>query len=218
MSTYVLSDLHGCMEQYHNMLEKIALGEDDELYIVGDVIDRGPYGAELLCEIMDAPNVHLIMGNHELMMLSGILGNDYSSWDLNHNEPTLAGLHKLSRDKLLDVLRYVVNRPYSVEVSVGGRLFELVHACPPSMCDADKYSMVWKRVDVEDILLEDRTVIFGHTPTFFITGNVMRPAIIEGGHAMNIDCGCVYGGRLACVRLDDMEIFYVKGADVDLTD
>ena len=48
MSTFVLSDIHGCMEQYHRMLETIGFGDGDTLYIIGDVIDRGLYGAELL--------------------------------------------------------------------------------------------------------------------------------------------------------------------------
>ena len=40
MPTYVMSDIHGEYEKYCRMLEKIALSEEDTLYILGDVVDR----------------------------------------------------------------------------------------------------------------------------------------------------------------------------------
>ena len=39
--TYVMSDLHGAFNRYIAMLEKIDFGADDELYVIGDVVDRG---------------------------------------------------------------------------------------------------------------------------------------------------------------------------------
>ena len=46
--TYVMSDLHGQYEKYRKLLDKIAFSDGDELYILGDVVDRGPQSAELL--------------------------------------------------------------------------------------------------------------------------------------------------------------------------
>lgn len=39
--TYVISDIHGCYEKYRTMLEAIEFTEDDTLYVLGDVLDRG---------------------------------------------------------------------------------------------------------------------------------------------------------------------------------
>ena len=41
---YVMSDIHGCLNRYRNVLRQIRLRKDDHLYILGDVIDRGPEG------------------------------------------------------------------------------------------------------------------------------------------------------------------------------
>ena len=41
MSTYVMSDLHGCKAEFDRMLEIISFTEYDTLWIVGDVCDRG---------------------------------------------------------------------------------------------------------------------------------------------------------------------------------
>jgi serine/threonine protein phosphatase 1 len=40
--TYVIADIHGCYEQYKALLEKINFSASDTLYVLGDVIDRGP--------------------------------------------------------------------------------------------------------------------------------------------------------------------------------
>lgn len=62
--TYVMSDIHGCFREYCEMLEKLAFSDSDTLYIVGDVVDRGPQVAELLEDIMARDNVRLLAGNH----------------------------------------------------------------------------------------------------------------------------------------------------------
>ena len=75
---------------------------------------------------------------------------------------------------------------------------------------------VWMRFDSFPVL-EDCTVIFGHTPTIrFQYDNPM--AIWDAKSWIGIDCGCMLPetgdpwsgvlGRLACLRLDDMQVFY----------
>ena len=39
---YFMSDIHGCYKEYMELLEKIHFSDEDELYVVGDVVDRGP--------------------------------------------------------------------------------------------------------------------------------------------------------------------------------
>ena len=60
---------------------------------------------------------------------------------------------------------------------------------------------LWKDV------FKDKIIITGHTPTLAING---KDKIYHNKNNIVIDCGCTYGGRLACLRLDDMKEFYVK--------
>lgn len=39
MYKYVMSDIHGCYDEFIKMLELISFSDKDELYILGDVID-----------------------------------------------------------------------------------------------------------------------------------------------------------------------------------
>ena len=67
---YIVSDIHGCYRQYQALLEKIQFSEQDELYILGDVVDRGPEPIRVMQDIMKRPNVIFILGNHDFIMYS----------------------------------------------------------------------------------------------------------------------------------------------------
>ena len=52
--TYVMSDLHGMCEKYVTMLDKIGgIKDGDRVYILGDIIDRGPDGDVILLSMMN---------------------------------------------------------------------------------------------------------------------------------------------------------------------
>ena len=55
--TFVMSDIHGEYQKHLKMLEKINFSDNDTLYILGDMIDRGPQSAELLIDIFSRKNV-----------------------------------------------------------------------------------------------------------------------------------------------------------------
>lgn len=62
---YAISDIHGCWDKYRKLLKKINFGLDDTLYVLGDVIDRGPDGFKIMLDMARRPNVVNLMGNHE---------------------------------------------------------------------------------------------------------------------------------------------------------
>lgn len=74
---YAISDLHGRYDRYEKVLERIT--EKDELFVLGDCIDRGKDGVKILLDIQKRDNVHLIIGNHEDLLLNAlapyVLGN-----------------------------------------------------------------------------------------------------------------------------------------------
>ena len=69
---YVMGDIHGNMRRFNSVMEQIHLTADDTLYVLGDVIDRYPDGLVILRKLMAMPNVKMILGDHEYMMLRAI--------------------------------------------------------------------------------------------------------------------------------------------------
>lgn len=81
MKKYIISDLHGNGEVYDSImgyLDNVSLVEDIELYINGDLIDRGLDGFRMLNDVIDRINnkdsfkIHYLGGNHELMMYQAL--------------------------------------------------------------------------------------------------------------------------------------------------
>lgn len=72
---YAISDIHGMYGSYEATMN--VLKKDDELYIIGDVIDRGDDGIKILQDIIRRkndsdvnPKIHFLLGNHEAQFLS----------------------------------------------------------------------------------------------------------------------------------------------------
>ena len=62
---YVTSDIHGCYDQYLRLIQRLELKEDDTLYILGDIVDRGDGGIEIIKDVMKRKNVVCLRGNHD---------------------------------------------------------------------------------------------------------------------------------------------------------
>lgn len=144
--TYVLADLHGYYDKYSEMLEKIQFSPTDTLYILGDIIDRGPDGIRILRDMMLRSNVIPLLGNHEFTaaaclswMLNDITEESLASlgpaqmgalqgWMNNGGESTFLAVCGLSREEREEILEYIMDMEIYAQVEAGSRSFLLVHA------------------------------------------------------------------------------------------
>lgn len=227
---YVISDIHGNKDAFNKIKEKIHFSKDDEMWILGDVIDRMPHGISILKEIMNTPNIHMLMGNHELMMLDAYDHMRYAQYDAielwfnNGGIPTCNAFMKENLDTRLSMISFLEHLPLKVKINVGDKICTLVHAGIPDMFTEGSQSeqltyTVWDRELIktawEELGMKDNEyIIHGHTPTHdtIVGPDDLMSIKYESRHCINIDCGAPYGskygGRLACVCLDNMEVIY----------
>jgi hypothetical protein len=71
MQTLVIGDIHGCFEEFQDLLDKAGLAEDDVIISLGDCVDRGPGTPAALRYFMEQPGTRMILGNHERKHLRG---------------------------------------------------------------------------------------------------------------------------------------------------
>ena len=221
---YVMSDIHGNTRRFNSIMEQINLQDSDTLYILGDVIDRYPDGIRILRKLMKMENVKMLLGNHEFMMLKALKTQEddfyspYSGtslWYRNGGRVTHNYLKHIRKELRREVFRYLQELPVNIEIEVNGKKYLLVHGAPECNFrrahgdyETSKEYAVWHRWKIFEHVPEGYTLIFGHTPTLNFN-DVVPLEVFNCGHAIGIDCGCGFGdGRLACVRLDDMKIFY----------
>ena len=131
-NVYVCSDIHGQYQLYKEMLEKINFSDNDTLYILGDMIDRGPESDKLMLDIMNRPNIICCVGNHEVMMYSHEIGdykNDFWCNPSNGGIETLAQFEKLTEEKQEEIKDYIFNKTYlQIEIEVNNRKYLLSHS------------------------------------------------------------------------------------------
>ncbi len=231
---YVMSDLHGEYEKYLRMLDLIQFSESDLLFILGDVVDRGPKPVTLLRDMMPRPNVFPIMGNHDFIALylleklvTDITDKNFGSqldvndiqdimdWIGDGGDTTVAEFQKLNHEERRQILEYLSEFPLYETLDVGEKTFILAHAGLGNFRPDKKLSeyspeeLFFIRDDPDIRLFEDDSIylITGHTPTPLISG---KAEIYHGANHLCIDCGaCFQSGRLACLCLDTMQEFYI---------
>jgi serine/threonine protein phosphatase 1 len=83
MTRYAIADIHGGVKTFRALLSRIGLRRGDRLYLLGDLIDRGPDSKGVLDTVINLREagftIRPIRGNHEDMLLRNISG-DHDTW------------------------------------------------------------------------------------------------------------------------------------------
>lgn len=103
MATWVIGDVHGCWLTLERLLERIDWQADrDELWFVGDLVNRGPSSLEVLrWAFHNRDHLKVVLGNHDLHLLSRAAGVTASKKNDTLDEVLAAP----DRNELLEWLR-----------------------------------------------------------------------------------------------------------------
>ena len=231
--TYVMSDIHGEYEKFIQMLELIKFSDDDELFVLGDVVDRGPEPIKLLQDMMLRSNIYPLMGNHDLMafdvmskLMVEITEDNYETyltkdimlelddWIYNGGDITLTQFRALDKQQRQDILDFFSEFSLCEAIDIGEKSFIMSHA---GLGNFRKNKKLREYTEEEllfggndpDVQYFDNPniyLVWGHTPTSIICG---EDKIYKSHNNILIDCGACFGCKLACLCLDTMEEFYV---------
>lgn len=234
---YVMSDIHGCYAKYLKMLGLIKFSDEDNLYVLGDVIDRGDNPIEILKDMMGRANVYPIMGNHEeialrflprlkeictdenVMSIVDMFIDGLAIWLASDGgETTIEGFKKLLKEEQNDVLDYLFDFSLYEVVEVNGKTFVLTHQGVPEGATIEKllgqndYSpldFISSSFDFENEYFKGETyLVIGHIPTIEL-GEKYKGMIVRHKNNIMIDSGAVFGGKLACLCLNNGKEYYV---------
>lgn len=200
------------------------------------MIDRYPDGIRILRLLMSLPNVYMILGNHEYMMLNALDRLDPRNpeydhalrlWYRNGGDVTHEYMKHIRKSVRKEVFDYLYSLPVNLEIEVDGKQYLLVHGGAVSLYDEYAYRYdsqeeyaVWHRMHYNSREIEGKTIIFRHTPTVdYQDNNPLEIWRSPTGGKIGIDCGSGFPhplsqgrhplyGRLACLRLEDMKVFY----------
>ncbi len=224
---YVISDMHGEYALTMRLLDEIKFSGGDELYVCGDIVDKGAQSVRLLRFLLGEPGVRCVLGNHEYAFLTYY-------WALMKASPS-------DFDEVLEKLRGwfpgdgrllgwdEVDGLEALPLYIEEEQFVCVHAGLP--LDGEN-RLVPPGSAREAVLLEDRNfmrpqvvpregkcVCFGHTPTRYVCGedrilayarDGRRGETVDDFYKIHLDTGVWLSGTLGCFCIDDCTAHYVK--------
>ena len=207
---YAISDIHGCPETLRHALELVNFSYEDELFLLGDYIDRGPDSQGVIDYVWelqaDGYAVVCLRGNHEEMLLEFSRGERL----LYDWRPQGADFDK--------VLTWMDGLPHYHETPG----YILTHAGLNFRKEdplEDKASMLWIRhfhSDIDPNWLGNRILVHGHTPAT-AAQIVADIRYMSMNKCTCIDSGCAFTrqglGYLTVLNLDTMEVKQVKRVD-----
>ncbi|MBQ7760969.1 MAG: metallophosphoesterase [Clostridia bacterium] len=228
--TYFVSDLHGELELFKSLLEKIQFSSNDKMYVCGDILEKGDSSVGLAKYIFSFPNIFCIVGNHDhnfLKYYHTIM--ESSPTDFDKVLSTLQDFFLEDKDLLdwdtvdmLDSLPYYIEEKDFICVHAGVPLDEKGY--PVSLEQVSEEELVFDRrfKDPEVINRGDKCIFFGHTVTSNVCGepkiltykrhSSLPPNDIHSYHKVHLDTGSWQNGVLGCFCLEDCTNVYVKKA------
>lgn len=222
---YATSDWHGRdLKTIKALFKKASFRESDFCFVLGNVIDGGDSGVELLEWLMEQYNVELLLGGHEqLLMMNERLFTEDASPDMTPTQqallakwtqmgalPTVTALRKRKAAQREYIFEYLQDAALFETVNVNDRDYILTHSglghfsVTKKLGDYTPEELLWNTPKLTDRYFEDVTAVFGRTPTA-----ELDPAC--GGRVLFTDTWIdVCADVPALLRLDDSAVFYAE--------
>ncbi len=195
-------------------------------------------GYSLVKWLMSVRIKGFILGNHEEMMLeseamfaeitddtvSQVTDRDsaaWARWMVNGGDVTVSAIKRFMRGEkkrieyAWSMLDYIESLPLYLEIKAGERKYLLVHAGlgdyspEKKLEDYTLHDLVWKRPTLDTVYEGDRVVVFGHTPTLYLSRSPLHYGkVIKGRGWLCIDTGAAAGLAPALVCLEAAKVYY----------
>jgi serine/threonine protein phosphatase 1 len=194
-SRWAIGDVHGCAKTLKKLIEeKISLNTDDQLFMLGDYINRGPDSWGVIQYLMGLKArgyaVYCLRGNHEVMLLN-FLNEDITSEIIRQIELNIyLKIPENQQDKGEEAFRFLNSLPYYFELDD----YWLVHGGINFNLESpfENYlRMPWiRRTPYDNEKARNKKVIHGHT--VHNLSKIMQ-AIDNQSVVIPLDAGCYQG-------------------------
>jgi protein phosphatase len=227
----IVGDVHGCFDELLELLELLGYRPDEEsamrhpqgrrLVFVGDLVDRGPKiiaSVTLARRMVEAEQAFCVPGNHDNKLLRYLYGHTVQiAHGLAESIAQIAELPEGERSEWIATYKQFIGGLGTHLVLDGGRLV-VAHAGireadhgrdSPRIRAFTLYGLPTGEKDENGLPIRVNwaadytgaaTVVYGHTP-------VAEP--IWQNNTINIDTGCIFGGRLTALRWPEHELISV---------
>jgi serine/threonine protein phosphatase 1 len=191
----IIGDVHGHYQGLMLLLDQVASTSDDQIYFLGDLIDRGPDSSQVV-DFVKENNYPCVLGNHEQMLLNLVTSKELAAqtmnaWLFSGGQATLASYKNAIIPQ--EHLEWFHNLPIYLDL---GDIW-LAHAGldpKKSVAEQTAYQLCWIRESfhsMEESYFPNKTIIVGHTITFTLP-DVSPGKLAQGRGWIDIDTGAYH--------------------------
>jgi protein phosphatase len=226
----IIGDVHGCYEELVDLLERLGYRFAPDCDVVpppgrkavflGDLVDRGPMApqvVELVRGMVTAGHALCVPGNHDAKFIRAARGHkvkqthgltqtleQYALWEPGHVGSLATGadfLDRLVSHYVLDDGRLVVAHAGLAQAFQGRSSGAVREFC--------LYGDVTGETDEEGYPIRRDWAVNYRGPAKVVYGHIVNPRPEWVNNTINIDTGCVFGGRLTALRYPELELVSV---------
>jgi serine/threonine protein phosphatase 1 len=223
MSRWLLTDIHGCYHSLKALLEdKVGLKKQDQLYLLGDYISKGPYSKQVLDYLMalreNGYQLHMLRGNHEQEVLNVLKGT--TSLTTFREKGGFTFLNNLGIAHPADIPDRYINFFDQLEWYFSLEDWLLIHA-GFDFEEEDPFRLSDKLVNIRDYSVDltktaGRKLLHGHSPTDLAV--IEESLVKKDALHISLDAGCVYKNNpkqahLIALNLDEWQWKVQKNID-----
>ena len=229
-STFVIGDIHGCLIEFKELLNKINYNpETHRVILAGDIVDRGEYSLDCIHFVQEL-NLECVLGNHENFYIRWNKNNEiFKSTGQKNKMRSNENKLKLFAQLSFQDIQWMKSLPHFIHIN---KDWTLIHAgIEPALPFEKQYSDALfhtRYVDDrghsrslnKDFSQPENTVFWTEKYTGqknFLYGHSVHsrtdPRIdknINGGTCIGLDTGCVYGGKLTAYCIETKEFVQVQ--------
>lgn len=222
---FVVTDIHGCAKTFRALLKKVAFTQGDELFVLGDIVNKGPASREaidLVLELQKDHRVVVLKGNHEQVVLDQIDRKKFSK-----RFKQIGGIETLKSfgvKQVNDLPGKYLQFLKQCRLCLEEDKYILVHAGldfkqkDPLKAHPSQYKIRNWYKDIDYKWLGNRIILHGHTP---VTKHRVQfqASNIHVNQYLDLDAGCVYHkkkgmGKLAIFEMESQTITFQKNIDL----
>lgn len=234
-SVWTVGDIHGYLEEFETLLEKLDLSDGDMVLCLGDLIDRGPDSHGVLSLVRGSDRIFSIKGNHELIMSEAlsIHGHRHDFWvEKVGGRATLESMGETEweqRNQATDWLEFTDTLPTEVIL----HRFRFAHSGYSTEIPLDEHTDE-QRLKSREVFLAltpldpNRQIVAGHTPVQMLSrfdvetpssGIWRSPVKLDDGRdaAVLIDTGIVLRDPSLRPRISAYELSTGRVEEVERT-
>lgn len=242
MRTFIVGDIHGCLNTFDQMLNKIGFeSKSDKMFCTGDLIDRGNFSENVLQMFRLSSSLKSVRGNHDDKYVRWLKGHNVTISEQDGNYGSHygdVGILKSTYISFIDSLPLVLHPTENTTIVHAGFYPWMNHLTVPETFDKKKRTLMFIRhitgsetdaadKSIKNIFFDENlpmwyelykdqpyggTVFCGHQP--------VKDYIVTEGKTkiISLDTGACFGNKLTCYCLETEEFTQVNTAKEDLNE